>query len=71
MGSLNSTQAELQAGWQRLAQRWEETKAVWNDPVRRRFEKEYWIPLENQTRTTLKEMERLGQVIAKARQSVK
>lgn len=44
MRNLNSTQAELQAAWQRLAQRWEETEALWNDPVRRRFEKEYWTP---------------------------
>lgn len=71
MRNLNSTRAELQAAWQRLYQRWEETKAVWNDPVRRRFEKEHWMPLENQTQVTLKEMERLAQVIAKARRSVK
>lgn len=71
MSNLNSTQADLQASWRRLDQRWEETKVVWNDPVRRRFEQEYWTPLENQTRTTLKEMERLAQVIAQVRRSVK
>ncbi|MFQ5856286.1 MAG: hypothetical protein ACE5LU_11645 [Anaerolineae bacterium] len=68
---MNSTRAELQAGWQRLDQRWEETKAVWNDPVRRRFEKEHWTPLERQVQATQREMERLAQVIGQARRSVK
>ena len=71
MGNLNTTRAEMQDAWQRLHQRWEETKTLWNDLVRRRFEKEPWTPLENQTRTTLKEMGRLAQVIAQARRSVR
>ncbi|MFQ5342051.1 MAG: hypothetical protein ACE5F6_10950 [Anaerolineae bacterium] len=71
MGNLNTTRAELQDAWQRLRQRWEETKAVWNDLVRRRFEKEHWAPLEDQAQATHREMERLAQVIAQARRSVK
>ncbi|MBS1252572.1 MAG: hypothetical protein MAG451_01613 [Anaerolineales bacterium] len=44
---------------------------VWNDPVRRRFEKEYWMPLERQVQATQREMERLARVISQARRSVK
>ncbi|MEW6403837.1 MAG: hypothetical protein AB1649_18735, partial [Chloroflexota bacterium] len=68
---MNTTIAQLDAAWKRLRQRWEDTKAVWNDPVQRHFDKEYWTPLESQTQTTLQEMERLTETIAKARRNVK
>ncbi|MFQ5856282.1 MAG: hypothetical protein ACE5LU_11625 [Anaerolineae bacterium] len=71
MGNLNTTSAELQEAFQRLRQRWEETKPLRNDPVRRRFEKEHWTPLERQVQATQREMEQLAQVIAQARRSVK
>ena len=71
MSSLSTTTAQLDAAWKRLHQRWEDTKAIWNDPVQRHFEKEYWTPLEGQTQATLKEMGQLAQVIAQARQKVK
>jgi hypothetical protein len=71
MSSLNTTAAQLETAWKRLRQRWEDTKTVWNDPVQRHFEKEYWTPLEGQTQATLKELEQLAQVIAQARQKVK
>jgi hypothetical protein len=71
MSNLNSTAAELQETWQRLRQRWTDTVAVWNDPVRWDFEKQYWQPLEGQTQATQREMERLAQVIAQARRSVR
>ena len=71
MGNLNTTRAELQDAWQRLRQRWEETKTLWNDPVRRRLEKEHWTPLERQVHATHREVEGLAQVIAQARRNVK
>jgi len=55
----------------RLSQRWEATKALWKDPVQQRFEEKFLMPLERETHTTLKEMERLAQTIAKARRNVK
>jgi len=39
--------------------------------VRWQFEREFWQPLESQVPATLKEVERLAQVIAQARRSVK
>lgn len=71
MSNLSLTADHLNTAWQVLHQRWEQTRAVWNDPVARSFEKEHWTPLEQQTRTTQQEMERLAQVVAKARRSVK
>jgi len=70
MGNLSTTGAELQEAWQRLCLRWQETISLWNDPVRWQFEREYWQPLEGQMPATLKEMERLAQVVAQARRSV-
>jgi hypothetical protein len=61
----------LQTAWRRLCQAWEDAKAVWNDPVRWSFEKEHWTPLEQQVPAVQREMERLAQVIAQARRSVK
>ncbi|OIO97494.1 MAG: hypothetical protein AUK03_02435 [Anaerolineae bacterium CG2_30_64_16] len=71
MSSLNNTSVELHDAWQRLGQRWEDAKSLWNDPVRWNFEKEHWAPLEGQVQATQREMEQLAQVIAQAQRSVK
>jgi len=71
MSNLNTTRSELQEAWQRLCQRWQGTTALWNDPMRWQFEREFWQPLEGQVPATLKEMERLAQVIAQARRGVR
>ncbi|MGB0383840.1 MAG: hypothetical protein ACPGWR_03370 [Ardenticatenaceae bacterium] len=69
--ALNTPLAQLNTAHKRLNQRWEATKSVWNDSVQQDFEKRYFQPLERQTQATLKEMERLAQVIAKARRHLK
>lgn len=71
MAGLNTTAAQLNSAWKTLCQRWEESEMVWNDPVRWDFEKTYWAPLERQVTATQREMERLAQVVARARQNVK
>lgn len=71
MTSLHNTAAELRDAWQVVQQRWEQTKAVWNDPVAWSFEQERWAPLEQQTRAVRQEMERLAQVVAQAQRNVK
>lgn len=68
--SLNHTISELNNAHKRLHQRWEATKTVWDDPVQQHFEKQYWQPLSHQTQSTLKEMARLAEVIAKVRRHV-
>ena len=71
MGGLGLIIEQLNLYWKALILRWEETKTVWNDPVRREFDKVYWQALERQTHDTMEEMQRLAQTTAKARQSVK
>jgi hypothetical protein len=71
MANLNTTQAQFFEVFQRVRQRWEGTKSVWNDRVRWDFDKNHWTPLESQTQEVLKEMERLAQLIAQAQRSVK
>jgi hypothetical protein len=71
MSSLKETMAQLNRAWITIHQHWGETKTVWNDSVRWDFEKDYWIPLENQVLSAQRELERLEQIIAQARQSLR
>ncbi|MBM3127946.1 MAG: hypothetical protein FJ009_04830 [Chloroflexi bacterium] len=71
MSNLGSTATDLHTNWRRLCQKWEYTKTLWSDSVRRGFEDDYWTPLEKQTQATQREMERLAQVIAQAQRSIK
>lgn len=47
------------------------TTSMWDDIVRQRFEMEHWLPLEREVQVTQREMERLAQVVAQARRSVR
>ena len=69
--SLNISHDRLQGAWQGLRGQWSKTTALWNDPVKVQFEREFWQSLESQVPITLQEMQRLGQVIAQARQNVR
>ncbi len=71
MSNLDNTIANMEARWRTMTQRWEETKQVWNDPVRQKFEREYWITLEGLMPAVGMDMERLSQVIAQAKRNVK
>lgn len=71
MASLSMTMSQLDSAWRVLRQRWESTREVWDDKVRRDFEKDYWTELESQVQATQREMERLAQVIDRARRSVR
>jgi len=48
--------------------RWEEAKEGWQDSVREDFEKHHLIPLEKQAASTALGMDKLAEVLAKARQ---
>lgn len=71
MANLSMTITQLGSAGKVLRQRWEDTTAVWNDPVRWSFEKEHWTPLDEQAQATQREMEQLARVIAQARRSVR
>ena len=67
MAGLQFSIEQLVMAEKRLRQQWEHTVPLWNDQVRYNFEKDYWIPLEAQTQSTLKEMQNLSQVLISAR----
>lgn len=71
MASLGSPINTLDIAWNVLSQRWEYTSSLWNDPVSKSFERDYWTTLGSQNRATLKEMQKLAQVIAEARRRVR
>lgn len=55
----------------KLQQRWEQTKTEWNDPVSRELEQTVLTPLAEQMQRTLRELERLTQVIEQAQRRIR
>jgi len=49
-----------------LKQRWADTQEEWSDSVSRKFEEEHLAPIEPQVLATLKAVNRLNQVLARA-----
>ncbi len=66
--SLTTASVELADGLKTAAALWEEVRDGWDDPVRRAFEAEYWLPLKAQIESTLAALERLAPVLARAQQ---
>jgi hypothetical protein len=64
--NLSTGSIELNDALKTMRLLWEETKAGWDDPVSREFEERYWRPLENQVVATLRAMDRLGPILARA-----
>lgn len=71
MAALTTTLERLSAQLRVLRQRWQETRTLWDDPVARRFEQNYWTPLDTEAYRTLQELDSLAQVLAQAKQHVK
>jgi hypothetical protein len=66
--NLSSGWIELNSSLKTMRLRWEEVKTDWHDTVCRDFEKNHWIPLESQVVSTLRAIDRLAPVLAKAQQ---
>lgn len=66
MGNPHQSVEDMRTAFQMLNQRWQETRPLWNDLVRRHFERTWWEPLEQQARATHEEAARLADVLAKA-----
>ena len=66
--SLTTTSIELADGLKAIDALWEEVLTGWDDPVRRSFESNHWLPLKAQVESTLSALERLGPILARARQ---
>ena len=59
---------ELAGALKNLRVLWEETKAVWNDPVRASFEEHQWLPLETRVLAGIRAIDHLAPIIDKIRQ---
>lgn len=71
MSSPNNARERLHNGWQLLQRQWQSTCASWNDPVSQRFEREFWQDFERTVPAMMDEMQKLAEVIAQARRSVR
>jgi hypothetical protein len=65
--SLSTGCGKLSLILKELRLRWDETRAVWNDPVSQAFEDNHYTPLEMQLLATLRELDRLALAIDQAR----
>jgi hypothetical protein len=65
-GDLSIVASSLHFAMKSLRERWDDTQAVWNDSVRKSFEEKHVAPLEPQVTSTLKAVNRLAQVLARA-----
>lgn len=70
MPAKNDAVDKLEQAWRNLARRWRESEKEWNDPVRRDFEKRYWVPLTREATAIRKQATHLAQVLARAQRSV-
>jgi hypothetical protein len=66
--SLGSSSMELGGALKDLRVLWEETKTVWNDPVRQFFEENHWRPLERRVLGGLHAIDQLAPILDKIRQ---
>jgi hypothetical protein len=63
---LTTSAMELNAALKTLRLLWEDTKAGWQDAVRRDFEANHWEPLEQHVIGLLRAMDRLAPVLLRA-----
>lgn len=61
-----SPMARLDDALRKLEKAWTDTKEEWSDPVSRRIEDEYLLPLKGQVRAMLDSVEKLSGVMTKA-----
>lgn len=54
---------QLADGLKKMIIKWEETKTVWDDSVRRDFEKKFIEPLIDQVKTTMQAQEDLSRLM--------
>ncbi len=66
--SLDTGRYQLFSCFKTLRAHWEETCAHWQDEVRQDFEEQYWGALEPRVQATMAGIDRLGQIIGRARQ---
>lgn len=71
MSNLGQSRNHLQNEWSRLQSHWQTTESLWNDVVRHRFEREFWVLYEPEVQKVLRAMERLDRIVEQAKREVK
>ena len=57
---VHEARGSLAKSLKELNHRWAETKAAWDDPVSRRLEEEFLVPMEHDMRNAVAAMDRVG-----------
>jgi hypothetical protein len=65
---LSTGWTELNSALKAMRLQWEEVKNDWNDSVSQDFERQRWEPLAVQVQATLRAIDRLAPILAKAQQ---
>lgn len=65
--SLDTGRYQLYSSFKTAAAHWDQTRLAWRDEVARDFEEQHWAPLERQVKLALSAMDRLAQIVVKAR----
>jgi hypothetical protein len=65
---MSAGSARLKHAMKTLMERWDDTRARWDDNVARDFEKNHLIPLEQQVEHALRGMDKLSEILTKVRQ---
>ncbi len=69
--SLSTGLIGLYSALKDLRQKWDETRVVWNDSVRRDFDENLWAPLETRVEATHRALDRLAAIVAQAEQDTR
>jgi hypothetical protein len=64
--NLSTGWTSLNAALKDMRILWEQIRADWDDPVSKDFEENHWAPVELQCVATLRAIDRLTPVLAKA-----
>ena len=65
--SMNTAQNRLKQSAKELAIRWDAARVSWDDTMSRRFHEAHLAPLEPMIRSTVAAMEKMSEMLAKAR----
>lgn len=65
--SLAVGRAKMVGALKELMVKWDRTKETWDDPMSRTLEERVLLPLEPKIRSAATAMEKMGEVLARAR----
>jgi hypothetical protein len=71
MTALGSQIEECSQRWRLLVRHWNNTRDLWDDAVRERFERAVWVEFEKTVPAVLGSMDRLATLITKVEGSIR